>query len=166
MGERGFCRAWRWFGRRLSLPVYTILPLALSTIVTATRSLRKQDLTIGKLSKHKLSFPVAKFSGRGSANTRTQTHQNPSPVALRHFANQKVCSTSRNSAMGISLPRNASNWLVEYNAAIEYIRMHGSVNRTVGKFGIFARSEKSRIDPYIASKRFPQAWTLPKRGPY
>ena len=28
--ERGSCRAWHWFGRSLSLPVSTILPLALA----------------------------------------------------------------------------------------------------------------------------------------
>jgi len=33
MGGRGSCRAWLWIGRSLSLPVKTILPLALVELV-------------------------------------------------------------------------------------------------------------------------------------
>ena len=36
MGERGSCRAWLWFGRSLSLPVQTILPLAALCIAFIT----------------------------------------------------------------------------------------------------------------------------------
>ncbi len=69
MGERGSCQDWRWFGKSLSLPVESILPLAYLAIGIALLQL---NFRVAKMVKSfGLPYKVNHNPKRKSITTRT-----------------------------------------------------------------------------------------------